>query len=633
MGLTTAAGFDSTAYNIEFTGDTNEFGAPWAILDNFIDQPDEATFIYGISTDADEIRENISSLGLVRDISSSIDIFGEGGRYIRDWLIDSPDAPVNSVMVRVTDILCPKFLGLYQVETEQLRWCEDEPCNLTLSLEEYTPKLNCLQNTFIYDNHQGWFPPDGLIQNPLPKFFHPRYRYCDDIKPQFLQNFLFIIANSLAAALNTLTGAIIAIASAIQDLINAVFGSGTVTFADGLQDGIEQAFGDIFEALLGCNRLYPAPFLRTYFQNACDKCGLTFQSNILNGDTVNGKIFNEYYNTSFLFAPEDKGVKENSDYDWIHNNRPNLHVPELAFMLKDVFNAKYGIDGDTFYFNRKDTFPTQILFDFTGSDRNYIIDSICYNTNTRDKRFAATSFKYAQDAQDMSGNDARHRYNGVKVWSSDNVRFKGTKKIEITDISVARFTTDGIQQKKAFKNLADQPYFNDSTLLLEKDALGLAKLLIWNGISDYEDAEVIKIDLLDMYYPFQWGNADWAVDHYNAIVYGEYYVFNHPLYFDPLNGLETGSNIPYFNLANMHVIDNPTSNGVRNEFWTVKLELCCDVLDRVLENSADGVIAHIDYLCQLRTGVVGSIENVQIVYGDDEQKNYIQLDGVVSYQL
>lgn len=633
LGQTASSGFTSTNYALQWTGGTNNEGAPWAILDNFINEPDSLELNFGISTQPEDTYNDINSLGLVRDIGSQVNVFGEGYTYIRDWLIDHADAPVNSVLVRITDVACPKFLGYYQIEQEQIKWCDGGECQLNISLEEYTPKLNCLQNTFIYDNHQGWFPPEGIIALPLDPFMHPRYRYCDDIKPQLLQNFIFGIANGINIMIMTLIGAIIGAAQVVQSIINFVGGSGTADFADNLQSFVYDQIGDVYENLIGCGRKYPAPFVRTYFQNACDKCGITFSSNIFNGETINGKEFGRYYNTCYLFAPEDKGVREDDPYDWLNNNKPELTAPMLAAQLARLFNAKFGLEGDTFYFHSRDTFPAQILFDFTTEqDSGYILDYICYNNNTRDKRYAATSLEYALDAADLSGNDARHRYNGTKMWSADNIRFKGTNTIKIDNFSVARFTNDGIQKRKGFKDLNDSPFFQDSTLLVEKDAFTLPKLLIWDGVSEYSNAEVIKLDVLDLYFTSQWQNVDYAADELINLSTFDYFAYNYPLYFDPLNAEPGGGNPPILNIFSMHSVDNPTNSGLHNEFWTVKLEACCDVLNRLIDDSPDGVIAHIDYLVQLRTGVRGSIENVMVVYGDDELANYVELSGVVSYQ-
>jgi len=359
-------------------------------------------------------------LELEKGISSSIQVYGEGGLYIKDWLIDHANAPIHTVLVKITDTICNKVLGEWLVKTDSLEWCDDDICRYNITLREYDPVLDCVKSTLIYDNHQEWFPDDGF---PTPGTIHPRFRYCDDVKPQALQNFIAVIAQGLLIAFNTVAGPIALLLTVLSFL--------------GLPPGIQQGFDDFVESVyngvfgwfLGCLRLHPSPFVRTYMKNVCDKCGLDFESSIVNDS---GSV---YYNLAHLFAPTKYGVQQSSSKDWIPQNAPIYTLWTYAKSLRQIFNAKYLKRDGTFYFERKDFFVGTFVYDFTGADKSKLDSKICFQWSG-EKKPAYRAFKYSDDAFDQTGNEAKHRFNDFTFFPS-NPLFEGEHLVQVTDYSPA----------------------------------------------------------------------------------------------------------------------------------------------------------------------------------------------------
>jgi len=635
LANTTSVGFTSSYPGLDETGTTGD-GAKWYLMTDFIEKPDDTTFNFGKDEDQ---TEQLDSTGIDKGIAVNISLFGQGRAYVKDWLIDHPDAFVNSIQVRITDVLRDKNMGIWEIKQDSLDYLIGGECVMDVVFKEYNPTSNCLQNTLITDNHRKWFPSDGkLFPNVdpitgfiLPVYFHPLFKYCDDIKPQFLQNFLFAFANGIRLAIITMFGIIAVVADFIVDLWNNVFGSGGTDPSTGGSDILDDIFGDIFKALIGCGRSHPGPFVRNYFINACSKCGVEFESNIFNDPS---SPHSRYYNTCVISPLSFKGLKESKvagGYDWIDHNGYNATPIGFAYDLKRIFNAKFKLEDNKFSFHSKDTFPPTIIFDFTGADAALIVGNIRIGRDAP-ARDALVEFQWGTDPIDMAGNEARHRYNAIKDWTDgladpDKWNFNGTETILIDKFAPARFTTDGIDRKLGFKKLDDTDFWPDNLLLLEKDVLTLSKLLIWDGVSDYQEAGTIKLDVNDMPIVMAiWTENDYAAETLGGYPDDTYFAYNYPLYFDPIN-----SSLGIKNLYDLHKIDDPTLAGKKVFTWTATLELCKGNLDRLIYDAGlgDGIVAKIDYLVKLTDSMTGKIDRVSINYSKFE----IVISGTTKYVI
>ncbi len=631
-------------YRFAHLGQTDSAGFNGALDSNsdytaYIEEPDKVTFSFG-QMDSNNV-DQLDSTGIDKGVSSTLTVFGKGYEYVKHWLIDHSNASINSIKVEIYDMLCGKSMGIWEMKADNLQWCVDEECKLDVNLNEYTPVGNCLKNTLVKDNHRNWFPDDGvpggkwdqvaLINNA--DYIHPTYRYCDDVKPQFIQNFIFAVAHGLVISLNMLVWPIIA----ILDVMDAICSPLGIPFTadEDFDNTLNDFYEDIFSKLLGCERMHPAPFVRNYFINACSKCGVAFESNIFNEPDPASEHGGRYYNTCHMFAPISWGLRDKQVWDdkknWLPKNAVNDSLLVYAYSLKDMFNAKFKLENGVFSFHTKNKFPTHIVFDFTTEEhKRLMISPLCYGWNAQ-KKYASTKFELAQDVKDLAGDEARHRYDGTKDWTeslSDTNKkfFEGIKEIKADQFGAARFAVDGVDQKLAFKKLNDEDFFPHDVLLMDKDVCQLGKLLIWDGVSEYKDAKVIKVTA-HLAYKIWWRD-DWI---FNNIDWS-YSIYNYPLFFDWKTNdgtIDTTILQEHKNLFELHKIDDPSKNGIQNKTWNTTMELCCAALNTLVydDTSQDGLMAHLDYLVKLNDTEKGCIRRIEIDY----DKNEIRLAGELKY--
>lgn len=579
LAITTDAGYDPSYY--EFP----------------VEKADDFKLDFGFHQEAE----------IDKGVSSTFTIYGAGAAYIQAWLIDHANAPIHTILCRVTDTLAGKSLGEYLVKTDSLEWCDGAECKYSITLVQYDPEMDCIKSTLISDNHQDWFPDGGF---PGPGMMHPRFRYCDDIKPQALQNWIAIQANTLLLTFNIITSPISLLLSALSWL--------------GLDPGIEDAFNDfvvtindaVFGWFLGCRRLHPSPFVRTYMQNVCDKCGLTFQSSIFNDGA------STYYNLAHLFAPAKYGVVGSSSKDWIPQNAPYYTLWSYARSLQPVFNAKYMKRDSTFIFERRDYFTGSYVFDFTGADKSKLVGNICYSWSG-EKKAAYRSFKYTDDAFDQTGNEAKHRFND-NTYFLNNPLFEGERAVQVTDYSPQRYTEDGIDRRLIFDLMVSGfglPVIDvvQDVLLMSADTTSTGKLIMWDGASDMDDARTNKVELTDFttaVYDPAWNSDSVVIDG----TYGSHFVYNYNMIYDDL------ANTTYQNLSSFWEIDNPTGTK-KNIDWHLDIVLCSeDLINLLFTNPADTEInPKLDFLVKLNADYEGYITGITIDY----DKNLITLKGKV----
>lgn len=585
LEVSTAPGYDPTFYTQQD-----------------IENPQSADFTFEYDEGTREVT---------RSNSANITCFGRTAKYVKDWLIDNAYSSVNSILCHITDIGCNDEidLGLWIIKADGLQWCDNVECSINITMTQYSPLTTCLESTLIYDNHRGWFPANGEITGddpitslPNDPYMHPRFRYCDDIKPQWVQNFLAAIGEGILVALMTLIGGIVYLFNLIDQIWQYLFNSNLGLSTD-LNNMLTDFEAKLFDSILGCNRVHPSPFVRNYFINACSKCGITFSSSILND------VDSQYYALCHLFAPVKKGYLHNiGGRDWIDENHPVFNVKTYAQALQPIFNAKFRLINGTFRFERKDSFDTDYVFDFSGADKNLIIGSFCWGWNGITKP-AYQSFKYEQDSFDTDGNTALHRFNGVAEWNPDaNPLLSGEDAVLAAGWSGSRYTTDGIEERLAFRALQNNTKTQIGDLLMmDSDITSVGKLLLFDTDSDPSDqAKVVKVD-----YTTWLSNTGVAfINDYLDSHPDGYRVFNYGMFYLP------GANTFYPNLYEFHKIDNPANFNLKQKQWTVNLDFCCDAISRVLSfNEIDNEItAKVDFMIKTPQGEDAIIRKIQIKY-------------------
>jgi len=518
-----------------------------------------------------------------KSITSDIECYGDAYTFIRTNLIDSVNLYSNSICVQVTDDDCGNVFQ-FKIETKNLKWCDGDICKISMALVEYNPVIDCVKNTVISDNTNGEFQEFPVSGNP-----HPRFRYCDVIKPTFLFGFIITFVNAVSALLASINFVLLVTFGPIINTINAFFGTSYAI----------PAIPDPFSSIVGCNRLYPAPFVRTYIDNVCNLCGVTVDDTT---DTIFHEVTSNYYNTALLTAYTTKGVKDTSTKDYIINNRPSWTLFDLMSKLKIPFNGRFFFKNNLdLHFARKDLIgvqlwgatPTVDVSD-TGADNTNLLGNVCYQWNGEGKP-SRINMKYSADMSDNIGNELLSRFNGEYLSPANPNHNTPVEKIT-PDFGAQSFVLDG-KDTVWDANLVNAigpmlaGFSYDGVLKTQGDTLQLAKLIIWDGISmtdsrPFSDAWIPYLALP------AFADDDGGFFPVSA---SDLFNYNFPYSFDPDADLISSGNLWQF-----HNIDIPTADKKTNISFEYKLQMCCDYMSLELYmstqfNTDEGEINYIEY--------------------------------------
>lgn len=518
-----------------------------------------------------------------KSITSDIECYGDAYTFIRTNLIDSVNLYSNSICVQVTDDDCGNVFQ-FKIETKNLKWCDGDICKISMALVEYNPVIDCVKNTVISDNTNGEFQEFPVSGNP-----HPRFRYCDVIKPTFLFGFIITFVNAVSALLASINFVLLVTFGPIINTINAFFGTSYAI----------PAIPDPFSSIVGCNRLYPAPFVRTYIDNVCTICGVTVDDTT---DTIFHEVTSNYYNTALLTAYTTKGVKDTSTKDYIINNRPSWTLFDLMSKLKIPFNGRFFFKNNLdLHFARKDLIgvqlwgatPTVDVSD-TGADNTNLLGNVCYQWNG-DGKPSRINMKYSADMSDNIGNELLSRFNGEYL-SPANPNYNTPVEKVTPDFGAQSFVLDG-KDTVWDANLVNAigpmlaGFSYDGVLKTQGDTLQLAKLIIWDGISmtdsrPFSDAWIPYLALP------AFADDDGGFFPVSA---SDLFNYNFPYSFDPDADLISSGNLWQF-----HSIDIPSASKKTNISFEYKLQMCCAYMSLELYmstqfNTDEGEINYIEY--------------------------------------
>lgn len=503
------------------------------------------------------IRRADESGRLAKSFSSELTFYDDGYQILKTILIDDPTGFSKKVAIKIWDDCCkgnPVFDGF--IFGDAIDWCEPG-CFITANIVEDDAQINCLKSTIIWDDWNGF---SSVKQ-------HPIIRYCIESRPEFFQYILFyliamftwlytIMMLPLIVALLNIVIILFIICSVIDFICDIPFigcnapncntpFTNPVTFINYLN----QLKGEVISTAIQCGRFHPSPYVRDYIKNACDKCGLNFQSSILNNPS------SPYYNLVMTSAQIKKGrPKSSTNYSVIDDNRPVETLETyLNQYLKPLFNADFRVAGGVLIFERKDFFNANVNWIDTEQLLNQgdiVDDTICFNWINKE-RYAFARYEYQLDAQDYIGNEAKQRYNDIVDW---NIPYNSSQKGEFVlnlPASPARHREDGID--------------TDVYTFLENFLGGIINTLIFGGaFSQYDKAMLINQHTFFNYKFLIYDPASdgYVVNNYSdSFIGGSIYIppderFNYPMWF-----WEGRSNNLY---SLFHYIDDPRLPGATN---------------------------------------------------------------------
>ena len=470
-------------------------GSGWQLLTGTIE---------GVQNFSVTLRNRAEDGTLAKSFSSELTFYGDGYQILKTALIDDPIGFSKSVQIRIFDDCCHEAVFEGLIKGDAIDWCEPK-CFISANVIEDDEKINCIKSTLITDNF------DGIQQRS-----HPLIRYCIEVRPEFFQyllilqgtlwNFLLnLLLVGLTPVIFLLLGFVYLICSGLQGLgIDIDCGPNNFNPIQTIND-MYSILGEFALLLAPCGSFHPSPYVRDYIKNACKKCGLTFQSSILNNAS------SPYFNTVLFASQVKKGRAFNStNYTLIQDNMPVETVETLMNQyLKPIFNAEFQIVNNVLIFERKDFFQSTTTWIDTEqllNNSKIINNEICFSWMDKE-RWAFGNFQYSPDYRDYVGNEALTRFNDIVEWNSPyNPSQKGQREITLL-ISPSRHRKDGIDSTVydffqtflgGIINFIWHNIFSnyDKTLLMNQHSSGNYKLLIYdtasgnNGIvkHDYSNA-------------------------------------------------------------------------------------------------------------------------------------------------
>lgn len=498
-----------------------------------------------------------------RTASGSLKIEGDAYRFIKSWVIEDVAAALNSIEVRIMDKNCNVKYDNWVITRGQIEWCEDGVCEFTVSLQQADDVYHCIQKTLIDDNWQGWFQ-----NQPANGKKHPRFSYCNEKKPNgtlIMQWYLgmtgFVTSTIIIFPTIILINGLLLAYNSVAFLINGVSqifgGSATVLpYAQLINpNNLFDGYAAVMIESAGCGREHPAPLIRDYIFNACEKCGVKvdavsapiFFSNTITIEAASGlksNVKNPYFNACYFYSANKRGIRRfrninllnghlgfnNTDY-YIEENAVNKALSDFLDIIVKPYNASWRVrkTGNDYYLYiwRKDWFvDASPLYDFTttSADRIKILQGVCFEA--RDIKFpSSVDGLYSSDPIDSCGNEAIRAMNGYAYSfnnTDNNPNFVGILESKSRDLSATRFRLDGhtddylydtlqivmngsafviaavplpttaIALVKIFREISQMLRdYADHALLLKDENASFGKILIWDGQS-YENAKCVR---------------------------------------------------------------------------------------------------------------------------------------------
>jgi hypothetical protein len=515
----------------------------------------------------------------IATITTEFELSGSAYDMIYAFFISDPQSKLKSKPVLIyADACCDNDILLFEglLAGNMIEWCYDE-CKATVTFKENTEETqqyNCIRSTNVADNWNGF-----RTQN------HPRIPYCIELRPDFMQFFTLSFA-SLINSLFLLLAPFVFLFQGIVNFLNIllvplnalipgtandlVIGpeteSGTADLS-GYMDNFNEWVNRINTTIIGCGRQHPSPFVRSYIKNVCAKCGITFQSSILNTSQ------SEYYNSMYFNAPVQKGTR-NPIVKYISDNAPTQALDAFLEDQKLLFNGQYTIENNVLIFERKDFFYDGTIYvNFLSLvDNNRVKGKLCYSMR-EDRLPALATYSYTKDAVDEVGNEALDRFNDTVEWNQPYNPLQAGKKIVDLPFGVPRFRDDFIDtdilaqyDNANFGGIGATIANNIGVMIMSKGVASAPKIMIWDG-QNLNFARTKKYLVpnwnINIYFdnPTLINEAIYGtVGTFSGMGYNYYYFFNE---INMAPNTAYAQNAPNISLyGRFHAIDNPKTNLV-----------------------------------------------------------------------
>lgn len=155
---------------------------------------------------------------------------------------------------------------------------------------------------------------------------------------------------------------------------------------------IVNLIADLFEQLLPAKRYHLGMTFTKMFERACQHLGMTFQSTLMNTDTIKNRVH---------IPRKDKKGGSSGETGFPSNSGPIYTFGDLIREMKKKFNADYRIKDNIFYFERKDAFefPSSYQMPNYFNEQDRVLDQYKWNTNEMVSNY---NISWSLDIQDQN---------------------------------------------------------------------------------------------------------------------------------------------------------------------------------------------------------------------------------------
>lgn len=442
----------------------------WTDITDDVSNPESFNITFTENRDSSGTVSTKPGVRFIKKAATGIfSITGDTYKFIYDWIYKSPTSMYNAFSLRVEDVGCGCYDELV-VARSSINFCEGNICEFELSVRQADEVYDCIQKTVISDNWQGWFQeqPSGGKQ-------YPRFSYCDEPTNQSVLLLIWFVFFNVVVGSGA--GLLIVLATIVNPIIAIVnvFTNPNLSYINPLQ--VNKAIITLMFESAGCGREHPAPFIRDYIQNVCDKCGVVvdaisapvFFATHLSMTTSSGWIdseINPHYNATWLEPKIKKGVRRFKDL-WASmtyqnpdnttffqvENAPIYALSDFLDKLKPIYNSEWRIrkiNGQyVLMFLRSDWWlQGKYIYNFQdGSpDRDKIINGVCFEPD--DITFPAyTGEMYQLDPIEQGNSEVLDAYNGLAYnfgqLTETNILFEGGATDPSYYIAPTKFGLDG----------------------------------------------------------------------------------------------------------------------------------------------------------------------------------------------
>lgn len=513
--------------------------------------------------------------------SSTVILSGAAVEFVQTWLNDNPCSYLNTVEVRITDLICGYILPLYEMKSDTLKYCIGDGCKLELPMREINIPYSCIYLTSIYDNHQNYFNQLGTSTKDFPTF-----QVCVDSGISFLK--------SPRLAINILI----------------------TTFPTGINFILPNESDDKARRILGLDNFYSAPLVYDILKNACDKCGMTLNTMFNPGKQYDKVCY--YHPVAGVYHKNDDNSMQSPSAKFIWENRTVKAMDTFLDELCVAYNALWWVENGVLQMQFiNDLRELPLAIDFVNFP--YKPYDICYEYNG-EKYPASGEYTFVADPKDAASNEALRRYNDRVSYTKGvtNTIFEGIKK-KNTSFGATAFFCDNSTPKENYveaafdeartiglvligllaiviaslvagtvtavgaallitivavwvisfndkinslKNQLGCNFYSGNIRHMGSGELDTPRLIMWDGVSLNQAKVKRQTPVIDPYYNLN------GIQYVNE--YGEANPANYDLMFD--------ANFQNNLYAKHQFTDDTFLNGYTNSTVTYKVPYCCEVL-------------------------------------------------------